>query len=93
MRFTFSGSGVKNKTIMQGLTKRLKGTRVFEYHQLGIPLEAKEAVLMALLANEHMMGNPSNLRKPLVQRRTWSREHLFRAIFRSSPELTAGWTS
>lgn len=58
-----SGGGMKNKTIMQGLTKRLKGIEVFEYDQLGIPSEAKEAVLMVLLANEHMMGNPSNLKK------------------------------
>ena len=57
-----SGGGVRNKTIMQGLRRRLKGARVFEYDKLGIPSEAKEAVLMALLANEHIMGSPSNLR-------------------------------
>lgn len=57
-----SGGGVRNKTIMQGLRGRLKGAEVFEYDKLGIPSEAKEAVLMVLLANEHIMGNPSNLR-------------------------------
>jgi len=57
-----SGGGSKNRTIMQGLRERLQGTKVFEYDRLGIPSEAKEAVLMAILANEYVMENPSNLR-------------------------------
>ncbi|MGQ9690916.1 MAG: anhydro-N-acetylmuramic acid kinase [Thermoproteota archaeon] len=59
-----SGGGSRNKTIMQGLKERLegKGIKVFGYDRLGIPSEAKEAVLMAVLANEYIMGNPSNIR-------------------------------
>lgn len=57
-----SGGGAKNRTIMQGLREKLKGIKVFEYDHLGIPSEAKEAVLMAVLANEFLMENPANLR-------------------------------
>jgi len=64
-----SGGGVKNRTIMQGLRERLQGIKVFEYDRLGIPSEAKEAVLMAILANEYVMENPSNLRKATGARR------------------------
>lgn len=58
-----SGGGVKNRTIMQGLRERLKGIKVLEYDCLGIPSKAKEAVLMAILANEYVMENPSNMIK------------------------------
>jgi len=64
-----SGGGVKNRAIMQGLRERLEGIEVFEYDRLGIPSEAKEAVLMAILANEYVMENPSNLRKATGARR------------------------
>ncbi len=57
-----SGGGAKNKTMIEGLRMELKGVKVLEYDLLGIPSEAKEAVLMAILANEHIFGNPSNLR-------------------------------
>lgn len=57
-----SGGGARNKTLMDWLRDRMKGIRVSEYDVLGISSEAKEAVLMALLANEHIFGNPSNLR-------------------------------
>ena len=64
-----SGGGSKNRTIMQGLRERLQGIKVFEYDLLGIPSEAKEAVLMAILANEYVMENPSNLRNATGARR------------------------
>ncbi|MEM2127929.1 MAG: anhydro-N-acetylmuramic acid kinase [Candidatus Bathyarchaeia archaeon] len=57
-----SGGGARNKTLMDWLRERMKGIRISEYDVLGISSEAKEAVLMALLANEHIFGNPSNLR-------------------------------
>jgi len=56
-----SGGGAKNRTIMQGLKERLKDVSVLEYSQLGIPSKAKEAVLIAILANEYLMENPSNM--------------------------------
>ncbi|MGC8850567.1 MAG: anhydro-N-acetylmuramic acid kinase, partial [Candidatus Bathyarchaeia archaeon] len=57
-----SGGGARNRTIIEGLRLKLKGIEVSEYDILGIPSEAKEAVLMAILANEHIFGNPSSLR-------------------------------
>jgi len=56
-----SGGGAKNNTIMKWLRKRLQDIQVFEYDRLGIPSEAKEAVLTAVLANEYAMENPSNV--------------------------------
>lgn len=56
-----SGGGAKNKTIMRRLAERLKPVRVYDYGRLGIPSEAKEAVLMAVLANEFVMGNTANV--------------------------------
>ena len=56
-----SGGGSKNRTIMRWLRERLDGIKVLDYSSLGIPSEAKEAVLMAILANEFLMGRPSNM--------------------------------
>ncbi len=56
-----SGGGARNLSILEGLRSRLDPTPVFVYDRFGIPCEAKEAVLMAVLANEHVSGNPSNL--------------------------------
>jgi anhydro-N-acetylmuramic acid kinase len=57
-----SGGGVKNRTLMRWLRESMRGIEVMEYDLLGIPSTAKEAVLMAILANEHIMGSPSNMR-------------------------------
>jgi anhydro-N-acetylmuramic acid kinase len=54
-----SGGGSKNSIIIEGLKNRLSPS-VYDYSALGIPSEAKEALLIALLANEHIMGTPSN---------------------------------
>ncbi|MCW4049846.1 MAG: anhydro-N-acetylmuramic acid kinase [Candidatus Bathyarchaeota archaeon] len=55
-----SGGGARNPVLMEGLRDRLEAP-VYEYSALGFPSEAKEAVLMALLANEHVMGVPCNV--------------------------------
>jgi len=55
-----SGGGSKNPAIIEGLRDRYN-TPVHDYSTLGIPSEAKEALLIALLANEHIMGTPSNI--------------------------------
>ena len=55
-----SGGGAKNPAIVDGLRKGLN-VPVYDYSSLGFPGEAKEAVLMALLANEHVMGTPCNV--------------------------------
>jgi anhydro-N-acetylmuramic acid kinase len=55
-----SGGGSRNPVLMEGLRGRLRAT-VRDYSALGFPGEAKEAVLVALLANEHVMGTPCNM--------------------------------
>lgn len=55
-----SGGGARNPAIMEGLRDRLS-VPVRDYSDLGFPGEAKESVLVALLANEHLMGTPCNL--------------------------------
>ncbi|MCW4011878.1 MAG: anhydro-N-acetylmuramic acid kinase [Candidatus Bathyarchaeota archaeon] len=55
-----SGGGARNPVIVEGLRARLE-VPVLDYSELGVSSEAKESVLMALLANEYVMGTPSNL--------------------------------
>lgn len=64
-----SGGGARNRFIMEALSARLDPVPVLEYEELGIPGEAKEAVLMAILANEHVCGNPSNIPRATGARR------------------------
>lgn len=56
-----SGGGARNLFLVQELADRLDPTPVHDYDNLGYPGEAKEALLMAVLANEHVSGNPSNI--------------------------------
>jgi len=55
-----SGGGTKNSAIIERLRDRYSAP-VYDYSTMGIPSEAKEALLIALLANEHIMGTPSNI--------------------------------
>ncbi len=55
-----SGGGSRNPCLVEGLRRRLS-VPIYDYSRLGYPSEAKEALLMALLANEHVMGTPCNL--------------------------------
>lgn len=55
-----SGGGSKNPVIVEGLRDRCSAP-VYDYSTLGIPSEAKEALLISLLANEYIMGAPSNI--------------------------------
>ena len=55
-----SGGGSRNPALMDELRSRLSAP-VRDYSELGSPGEAKEAVLVALLANEHIMGTLCNL--------------------------------
>ena len=56
-----SGGGARNRFMMEALADRLDPTPVLEYDALGYPSEAKEAMLMALLASEHVMSTPANV--------------------------------
>jgi len=57
-----SGGGAKNKTILSSL-KRYFGNEigVKNSSELGISSDAKEAICFAVLANETLAGNPTNL--------------------------------
>jgi anhydro-N-acetylmuramic acid kinase len=67
-----SGGGVNNRFLVESLRTRLAPIPVGLSDELGLPSEAKEAILMAVLANEHLSGNPGNIpgatgaRKPVV---------------------------
>jgi anhydro-N-acetylmuramic acid kinase len=51
-----SGGGLHNRTLREGLEQALPGIRWRELAALGIPPDAKEAVLFAVLANEALAG-------------------------------------
>jgi anhydro-N-acetylmuramic acid kinase len=55
-----SGGGSRNPYLVERLRRRLDAP-VHDYSRLGYPSEAKEALLMALLANEHVMSTPCNV--------------------------------
>jgi anhydro-N-acetylmuramic acid kinase len=67
-----SGGGAKNRFLVESLHARLEPIPVGLSDDLGLPGDAKEAVLMAVLANEHLSGNPGNVpgatgaRRPVV---------------------------
>jgi len=56
-----SGGGSYNLYLMKRLEERLAPIQVKAYDELGYSSEAKEALLFAVLANEHVMGVPSNI--------------------------------
>jgi anhydro-N-acetylmuramic acid kinase len=53
-----SGGGSHNATLMAALQRWLPTTRFAAIDALGIPADAKEAVLFAVLANETIAGSP-----------------------------------
>lgn len=56
-----SGGGARNPTLMAMLRERLAPARVLTSADLGLPVEAKEAVAFAVLAYETWHGRPGNL--------------------------------
>ncbi len=54
-----SGGGSHNATLMAALRRLLPEVRFASIDELGIPADAKEAVLFAVLANETIAGNPA----------------------------------
>ncbi len=53
-----SGGGIHNPVIMSGLKKKLPNATFYPFEELGMHPDAKEAGLMAFLANEMILGNP-----------------------------------
>ncbi|MEE9259667.1 MAG: anhydro-N-acetylmuramic acid kinase [Candidatus Scalindua sediminis] len=56
-----SGGGTHNLTLLRFLEGYLKGTKIRKVDEFDIPSEAKEALSFAILANETVCGNPSNV--------------------------------
>ncbi|HWP92383.1 MAG TPA: anhydro-N-acetylmuramic acid kinase [Thermodesulfobacteriota bacterium] len=56
-----SGGGVRNPALVEGLRKRLKDIEFSTSDKYGIPVDAKEALAFAVLANELLSGNYTNL--------------------------------
>ena len=56
-----SGGGSLNPVIMEGLQTALPKLMITRADEYGIPSKAKEAVLIAFLANETIMGRPGNV--------------------------------
>jgi anhydro-N-acetylmuramic acid kinase len=56
-----SGGGARNPLILAQLSAALGGTEVLTTKELGLPGDAKEAFIFALLADETLHGRPSNL--------------------------------
>jgi len=57
-----SGGGANNKQIMNGLRSYLPDAEIKNVDMKGITISNKEAVLFALLANETLNGNKTNLK-------------------------------
>lgn len=51
-----SGGGIHNPVIMQGLEENLPNATIKPFEDLGMSPDAKEAALMAFLANEFVLG-------------------------------------
>lgn len=56
-----SGGGVHNQFIMDILTRCFEHVKVLPVEKFGMSSDAKEAICFALLANETLAGNPSNV--------------------------------
>ena len=56
-----SGGGARNPLILAQLSAALGGIEVITTEALGLPGDAKEAFIFALLADETLHGRPSNL--------------------------------
>ncbi len=56
-----SGGGVHNPVLFQYLNDYLEDIKIINVDNFGIPSDAKEALAFAILANETICGNPSNV--------------------------------
>jgi anhydro-N-acetylmuramic acid kinase len=56
-----SGGGAHNPVLMAALQRHLPACRFASTDQLGVPPDAKEAILFAVLANEAVVGQPISL--------------------------------
>ncbi|MEK7729456.1 MAG: anhydro-N-acetylmuramic acid kinase [candidate division KSB1 bacterium] len=56
-----SGGGAHNLTLMAMLQEKFPGAKISTTEEYGVPSDAKEAMLFALLANETISGNTGNV--------------------------------
>ncbi len=54
------GGGAANPTLMAWLRRELPGVPVRTHEELGIPSQAKECLAIALIANDALLGLPTN---------------------------------
>jgi anhydro-N-acetylmuramic acid kinase len=57
----FSGGGCKNPVLMDRIQTELQPLKCVTSNEYGIPVDAKEAIAFAVLANELISGNTNNL--------------------------------
>lgn len=55
------GGGARNPVLMRMLAEALPGVRVMTHEAVGINSDAKEAIAFALLANDAILGLPTNV--------------------------------
>lgn len=55
------GGGAHNKTLLNFIQKGLDGIQVLTQEDVGYSSDAKEAIAFAILGNETLHGNPSNM--------------------------------
>jgi anhydro-N-acetylmuramic acid kinase len=58
-----SGGGLHNGLLMNAIKRKVPEVRVESADQIGIHADAKEAILFAILANEHVAGTGQSLGK------------------------------
>jgi anhydro-N-acetylmuramic acid kinase len=56
-----SGGGAKNKFLYESISQYFKDTEVKVIDEIGVSSDAKEAICFAVLANETISGNASNI--------------------------------
>jgi len=56
-----AGGGIHNQAVMAGLEASFRNAAVVTSREYGIHPDAKEAIAFAILGNESLAGNPSNL--------------------------------
>jgi anhydro-N-acetylmuramic acid kinase len=56
-----SGGGSRNPILMKRLKERVRNVKISSSDDYGIPVDAKEAIAFAVLANELISGNCTNL--------------------------------
>lgn len=56
-----SGGGAHNRTLMRMLREKFSAAKISTTDEYGVPSDAKEAMLFALLANETVSGNAGNV--------------------------------